>query len=162
MDFSKALEALKDNKKVTRKSSRALGNGRYWVEFVNVVGDGISDAESFFIINEIVKHCQFLPSSSDLLAKDWEIVPDAPELSPEEVLSEFRTWLETEIHHTNRTPGNAHPYLIQCMEKLNELSSSTTTVKTPGISTVVSIIGNQVMAEDSGEYVIVQLQGVKL
>jgi len=164
MDFSKALEALKDNKKVTRKSSRALGNGKHWIEFVNVVVDGKFEAKSFFIINYGMSHCKFLPCDGDLLADDWEIVPDTQEITSDEVLSEFKAWLEHAINSSRGTPGNGNSYLIQCMDALNYLSKSKRVQRcTPEECTVLSINNTQLVANTvSGEYVIVQLPGVKL
>ena len=156
MDFGKALEALKDNKKLTRKSSRALGNGKRWIEFVNVVVDGKSEAKSFFIITDGMSHCKFLPCDGDLLADDWEIVSDAPEVTAEDVISEYETWLMKAIHESYATTNFFNPYYVKCFLELNRLSTSKH--KTPEKGDVELIDGNHaVVKTGSGKYTIVHL-----
>lgn len=120
MDFGKALEAMNDGQKVRRP---IMIDGSYV----------IVETDKFIAVSNCfgyISQCEFYPSFKDCVADDWEIVPDAPELNPEEILSEFRDWLENGIRKSNRTPGNGHRYLLECVNKLDELSSKQTTVGT--------------------------------
>lgn len=102
--------------------------------------------------------------NSELFDDDWEIVSDAPEVTADDVLSEFKAWLEHAINSSRGTPGNGNSYLIQCMDALNYLSKSKRVQRcTPEECTVLPINNTQLVANTvSGEYVIVQLPGVKL
>jgi hypothetical protein len=154
MDFGKALEALKDGQKVRRP---IMIDGSYV----------IVETDKFIAVSNCfgyISQCEFYPSFKDCVADDWEIVPDAPELNPEEILSEFRDWLEKAIRYSCGTPRNGYPYLVQCMGKLNELSSSKQTkVKLPAKGEVVYISGNEgVVRTESHRLVIINLPGVEL
>ena len=78
MDFGSALEALKRGDKV----ARAGWNGRgMWVTMATTSGDYCFDTnecfqlEPFFIIQNVKgTHNTWVPSVSDLLAEDWEVV----------------------------------------------------------------------------------------
>jgi len=152
VDFGKALEALKDDKKIRRPT---------WDKTAYL----FYDPDKKIIFDQWTNGTQlFNPTQTEVLADDWEIVPDTPERSPEEVLSEFRSWLDKSIHCTCGTPGNGHPYLIQCLDKLDELSSSKPVkIKLPVKGEVVYISGNEgVVRTEYHKLVIIQLPGVNL
>jgi len=147
VDFGKALEAIKDGKKVRR--ARWIKPSHLYYDFDhNII------INKFNTGTEVFDTTQF-----DVLAGDWEIVPDAPEVNSDEVLSKFREWLKIAIWHSCGTPGNGHPYLIKCMDKLDELSSSKPAgQKTPEKCEVKLIDGNHAVVETkSGKSIIVHL-----
>jgi len=155
MDFGKALEALKAGKTVRRE---AWDIGYY----LTLSFGGCDEKKTFAFhsghINDILLDPDHLHGSS-ILADDWVIVQDVTGRTSDEVLSEFRTWLEKAIMSSCGTPGNGHSYLIQCLDKLDELLlPKSKTVKTPEKCDVKYIDRNHAVAKtESGKYIIVHL-----
>lgn len=72
MDFGKALEVLKNNKKVARSG----WNGKGLYVQINKGGDyDFSELLPFFVIkNTLNLFNTWVPSVSDIMAEDWEVV----------------------------------------------------------------------------------------
>ena len=49
------------------------------------------------------------------------IEPNTDSSNSNEVLLLYKNWLEKAVIQSSGTPGNGHPYLIMCLDKLNEL-----------------------------------------
>ena len=72
MNFGKALEALKEGKKV----ARAGWNGKDMYVQLHKGGDyEFSELNPFFVIKNVVNSFNtWVPSISDLLAEDWTVL----------------------------------------------------------------------------------------
>jgi hypothetical protein len=77
MNFGKALEALKEGKKVARQGFN--GKGMWIMRYTGIKlpwrGIGLVDLEPFYVIKNASKTFNtWVPSVSDLQAEDWFIV----------------------------------------------------------------------------------------
>ncbi|MCK5558119.1 MAG: DUF2829 domain-containing protein [Candidatus Hydrogenedentes bacterium] len=71
MNFSEALERMKDGRSVTRKGWNAPNQ---WVKFSPGMRGGGIELESFFyLFNAQGKRVVWIPSTADLLAEDWDL-----------------------------------------------------------------------------------------
>ena len=170
MNFIEALEAMKKGQKV-RRSAMAQGD---YITFQLSLGSGKPMHKEPQYFKEGLDHWSYHRFSiQELEADDWEIVPYTPkvnsdEVLPEfrawdEVLSEFKSWFEKSIHSSRGTPSEGNTYLIQCLDKLDELSSKPTQEITPERCTIILINGNKATVKtESGGYMIINLPSVEL
>ena len=94
--------------------------------------------------------------NSELFDDDWEIVTESPEITAEEVISGYETWLMEAIHESYATTNFFNPYYVKCFLELNRLSASK--LKNPENGDVKLIDGNHaVVKTESGKYTIVHL-----
>jgi hypothetical protein len=109
MNFSEALEALRNEKKVRR---------HVWSEEVYL----FYDPDRSIIIDTWTNQL-YDPTQTEVLADDWEIVEDIPEAKPEDwkVIPKYKEWLDKNIRESCGCVESGHVYYVQCMEKLNEL-----------------------------------------
>lgn len=120
MDFGKALEALKDEKKVKRPTMISDsyitldGEPPYQADYLTVATLGGSCYMS---------RAQYIPTLDDMMATDWEIIEEIPEAKPEDwkVIPKYKEWLDKNIRESCGCVESGHVYYVQCMEKLNEL-----------------------------------------
>jgi hypothetical protein len=134
MDFPDALKACINGKKIRRP---------HWGKSV--------DLSELQTLNPMDSLC-------DILADDWEVIEDIPEVNSDKVLSEFRTWLTKAISDSHRMSPYGYLYLVRCLDKLDELSSSKPArVRTPEKCTI-SIDGDEgIVTTESGESIIVHI-----
>ena len=155
MNFSEALEAMKAGKKVRRSDmfpdeyltfQLSLGSGKPLHTEPQRMKTG-SDRWTYHRF-----------SVKEMEADNWEIVPEAPEVNSDKVLSEFRTWLTKAISDSHRMSPYEYLYLVRCLDKLDELSSSKPArVRTPEKCTI-SIDGDEgIVTTESGESIIVHI-----